>query len=87
MCSVEYVNTSELFLGVYNSHGLSVLYAQSYESHFFYLHTTYLYLIILCVNSTFVPFLQVLAYYISFLKTLSLKLNRHTVHFFFNEVS
>ena len=30
---------------------------------------------------------QVLAYYISFLKTLSLKLNRHTVHFFFNEVS
>ena len=43
MCSVEYVNTSELFLGVYNSHGLSVLYAQSYESNFFYLHTTYLY--------------------------------------------
>lgn len=32
-------------------------------------------------------FCQVLAYYISFLKTLSLKLNRHTVHFFFNEVS
>lgn len=29
---------------------------------------------------------QVLAYYISFLKTLSLKLNKHTVHFFFNEV-
>ncbi|XP_020607380.1 protein CLEC16A-like [Orbicella faveolata] len=28
---------------------------------------------------------EVLAYYISFLKTLSLKLNRHTVHFFFNE--
>ena len=31
--------------------------------------------------------LQVLAYYISFLKTLSLKLNNHTIHFFFNEVS
>ncbi|XP_078348626.1 protein CLEC16A-like isoform X2 [Oculina patagonica] len=28
---------------------------------------------------------EVLAYYISFLKTLSLKLNKHTVHFFFNE--
>ena len=30
---------------------------------------------------------EVLAYYISFLKTLSFKLNRHTVHFFYNEVS
>lgn len=28
-----------------------------------------------------------MAYYISFLKTLSLKLNNHTVHFFYNEVS
>lgn len=28
-----------------------------------------------------------MAYYISFLKTLSLKLNRHSIHFFFNEVS
>jgi len=28
---------------------------------------------------------EVLAYYISFLKTLSLKLNRHTVNFYFNE--
>lgn len=27
-----------------------------------------------------------MAYYISFLKTLSLKLNNHTVHFFYNEV-
>jgi len=27
-----------------------------------------------------------MAYYISFLKTLSLKLNRHTIHFFYNEV-
>lgn len=26
-----------------------------------------------------------MAYYISFLKTLSLKLNTHTIHFFFNE--
>lgn len=30
---------------------------------------------------------EVMAYYISFLKTLSLKLNAHTVHFFYNEVS
>ncbi len=30
---------------------------------------------------------EVMAYYISFLKTLSLKLNVHTIHFFFNEVS
>lgn len=30
---------------------------------------------------------EVLAYYISFLKTLSLKLNKHTIHFFYNEVS
>lgn len=30
---------------------------------------------------------QVMAYYISFLKTLSLKLNKHTIHFFYNEVS
>ena len=29
---------------------------------------------------------EVMAYYISFLKTLSLKLNVHTIHFFFNEV-
>ena len=29
---------------------------------------------------------EVMAYYISFLKTLSLKLNTHTVHFFYNEV-
>lgn len=29
---------------------------------------------------------EVLAYYISFLKTLSFKLNTHTVHFFYNEV-
>ncbi len=29
---------------------------------------------------------EVLAYYISFLKTLSFKLNKHTIHFFFNEV-
>lgn len=29
---------------------------------------------------------EVMAYYISFLKTLSLKLNAHTVHFFYNEV-
>jgi len=29
---------------------------------------------------------QVMAYYISFLKTLSLKLNKHTIHFFYNEV-
>ncbi|EDO26306.1 predicted protein, partial [Nematostella vectensis] len=29
---------------------------------------------------------EVLAYYISFLKTLSLKLNTQTIHFFFNEV-
>lgn len=28
---------------------------------------------------------EVMAYYISFLKTLSLKLNTHTIHFFFNE--
>ncbi|KAF0312325.1 Protein CLEC16A [Amphibalanus amphitrite] len=28
---------------------------------------------------------EVMAYYISFLKTLSLKLNTHTVHFFYNE--
>lgn len=28
---------------------------------------------------------EVMAYYISFLKTLSLKLNSHTIHFFFNE--
>ncbi|XP_062508801.1 protein CLEC16A-like isoform X2 [Corticium candelabrum] len=28
---------------------------------------------------------EVMAYYISFLKTLSLKLNKHTIHFFFNE--
>jgi protein CLEC16A len=27
-----------------------------------------------------------MAYYISFLKTLSLKLNSHSIHFFFNEV-
>ena len=27
-----------------------------------------------------------MAYYISFLKTLSLKLNTHSIHFFFNEV-
>jgi len=30
---------------------------------------------------------EVLAYYISFLKTLSFKLNNHTIHFFYNEVS
>lgn len=29
---------------------------------------------------------EVLAYYISFLKTLSFKLNKHTIHFFYNEV-
>ncbi|XP_029432707.1 protein CLEC16A isoform X11 [Rhinatrema bivittatum] len=28
---------------------------------------------------------EIMAYYISFLKTLSLKLNSHTVHFFYNE--
>lgn len=28
---------------------------------------------------------EVMAYFISFLKTLSLKLNRHSIHFFFNE--
>ena len=28
---------------------------------------------------------EVLAYYISFLKTLSFKLNTHTIHFFYNE--
>lgn len=30
---------------------------------------------------------EVMAYYISFLKTLSLKLNGHTIHFFYNEVT
>ncbi len=30
---------------------------------------------------------EVMAYYISFLKTLSLKLNVHTIHFFFNEAT
>lgn len=30
---------------------------------------------------------EVMAYYISFLKTLSLKLNKHTIHFFYNENS
>ncbi|CAG0894163.1 unnamed protein product [Cyprideis torosa] len=30
---------------------------------------------------------EVMAYYISFLKTLSLKLNKHTIHFFFNEAT
>lgn len=30
---------------------------------------------------------EVIAYYISFLKTLSFKLNTYTIHFFFNEVS
>jgi len=29
---------------------------------------------------------EVIAYYISFLKTLSFKLNPATIHFFFNEV-
>ena len=29
---------------------------------------------------------EILAYYISFLKTLSLKLNKNTIHFFYNEV-
>lgn len=29
---------------------------------------------------------EVMAYYISFLRTLSLKLNNHTIHFFYNEV-
>lgn len=28
-----------------------------------------------------------MAYYISFLKTLSLKLSDHTIHFFFNETT
>ena len=28
---------------------------------------------------------QVMAYYISFLKTLSFRLNKHTIHFFYNE--
>ncbi|KAG7302494.1 hypothetical protein JYU34_012410, partial [Plutella xylostella] len=28
---------------------------------------------------------EVMAYYVSFLKTLSLKLNNHTIHFFYNE--
>ena len=28
-----------------------------------------------------------MAYYISFLKTLSFRLNKHTIHFFYNEVS
>jgi len=28
-----------------------------------------------------------MAYYISFMKTLSLKLNKYTIHFFFNEVT
>lgn len=30
---------------------------------------------------------EVMAYYISFLKTLSLKLNQYTIHFFFNETT
>ncbi|XP_041133571.1 protein CLEC16A-like isoform X2 [Polyodon spathula] len=30
---------------------------------------------------------EIMAYYISFLKTLSLKMNNHTVHFFYNEHS
>lgn len=30
---------------------------------------------------------EITAYYISFLKTLSLKLNGHTINFFYNEVS
>ncbi|XP_067938113.1 protein CLEC16A-like [Watersipora subatra] len=30
---------------------------------------------------------EVMAYYISFMKTLSLKLDSHTIHFFFNELS
>ena len=30
---------------------------------------------------------EVMAYYISFLKTLSFRLNKHTIHFFYNEVS
>ena len=30
---------------------------------------------------------EIMAYYISVLKTLSLKLHNHTVHFFYNEVS
>jgi len=60
-------------------------------------HTFYsCYIIIICENNVSLSstskivcfcYVQVLAYYISFLKTLSLKLNRHTVHFFFNEVS
>lgn len=29
---------------------------------------------------------EIMAYYISFLKTLSFKLNPYTIHFFFNEV-
>ena len=29
---------------------------------------------------------EVMAYYISFLKTLSLRLNEHTINFFYNEV-
>lgn len=29
---------------------------------------------------------EVMAYYISFLKTLSFRLNKHTIHFFYNEV-
>lgn len=29
---------------------------------------------------------DVMGYYILFLKTLSLKLNTHTIHFFYNEV-
>ncbi len=29
---------------------------------------------------------EILAYYISFLKTLSLKLNSHSINFFYNEV-
>ncbi|CAG9133406.1 unnamed protein product [Plutella xylostella] len=29
---------------------------------------------------------EVMAYYVSFLKTLSLKLNNHTIHFFYNEI-
>jgi protein CLEC16A len=30
---------------------------------------------------------EVMAYYISFLKTLSFRLNKHTIHFFYNEVN
>lgn len=84
LCKKFLVKTSSSYIFLYLFHSLYVKTNNLFTATDYLLSNNHVNCII--VHKFDFSDEEVMAYYISFLKTLSLKLNVHTIHFFFNEV-